>query len=146
MPQDLRHDRAAPRLKRFIRTLLMPRASLHYPSVDTFFIRPALISERSELEDLQLRASLNDAGDRDAILAHPDAIELPLQQIAGAGCSCQNRTAPSLDLQPWNLERMEKANWTHCLLIQECNVMGLDDRCSRTAPSSHEHKDLAPCT
>jgi len=51
--------------------------------VDTFFIRPALISERRELEDLQLRASLNNPGDRDAILAHPDAIELPLQQIAG---------------------------------------------------------------
>jgi GNAT superfamily N-acetyltransferase len=51
--------------------------------VNTFFIRPALISERQELEDLQLRASLNNAGDRDAILAHPDAIELPLKQIAG---------------------------------------------------------------
>jgi GNAT superfamily N-acetyltransferase len=50
--------------------------------VDTFFIRPALISERRQLEDLQLRASLNNPGDRDAILAHPDAIELPLQQIA----------------------------------------------------------------
>jgi len=51
--------------------------------VDTFFIRPALISERRELEDLQLPASLNNVGDRDAILAHSDAIELPLQQIAG---------------------------------------------------------------
>jgi len=29
---------------------------------------------------------------------------------------------------------MEKANWTHCLLTQECNAMALDDRCSRTAP------------
>jgi N-acetylglutamate synthase-like GNAT family acetyltransferase len=56
--------------------------SVHYPSVDTFFIRTALISERKELEELQLRASLNNAGDRDAILAHPDAIELPEQQIA----------------------------------------------------------------
>jgi GNAT superfamily N-acetyltransferase len=28
-----------------------------------------------------LRASLTNAGDRDAIVAHPDAIELPLQQI-----------------------------------------------------------------
>jgi N-acetylglutamate synthase-like GNAT family acetyltransferase len=56
--------------------------SVHYPSVNTFFVRPALISERKELEDLQLRASLNNPGDRDAMLAHPDAIELPLQQIA----------------------------------------------------------------
>jgi hypothetical protein len=43
-------------------------------------------------------------------------------------------------------ERMEKANRTHCLLTQECNAMGLDAGCSRTAPNSHEQKDLAPCT
>lgn len=48
-----------------------------------FLIRPALISEQRELESLQLRASLNNAGDRDAILAHPDAVELPLRQITG---------------------------------------------------------------
>jgi ribosomal protein S18 acetylase RimI-like enzyme len=65
-----------------VATRCLMACSVHYPSVDTFFIRPALISERSELEDLQRRASLNNAGDRDAILAHPDAIELPLQQIA----------------------------------------------------------------
>lgn len=47
----------------------------------TLFIRPALLSERKALEDLQLRASLNNPGDRDAILAHPDAIDLPLRQI-----------------------------------------------------------------
>jgi GNAT superfamily N-acetyltransferase len=57
--------------------------SIHYPVVNTFFVRTALISERKELEDLQLRASLTNPDDRDAMLAHPDAIELPLQQIAG---------------------------------------------------------------
>ena len=45
-------------------------------------IRRALTSEQKELEDLQLRSSLTNAGDRDALLAHPDAIELPLTQIA----------------------------------------------------------------
>src|SRR5207249_4908204 len=75
----------------------------------------------------------------------------PCSKSLGAGCSCQSRTAPLSDLQPWNpermeKERMEKANWTHCLLTQECNAMALDDGCSRPAPSSHEHKDLAPCT
>ncbi len=45
-------------------------------------IRPAGVSEQRVLEDLQLRASLTNAGDRDALLAHPDAIELPLAQIA----------------------------------------------------------------
>ena len=45
-------------------------------------IRKAVIAEQKELEDLQLRASLTNAGDRDALLAHPDAIELPVAQIA----------------------------------------------------------------
>jgi GNAT superfamily N-acetyltransferase len=48
-------------------------------------IRRAVTSEQKELEDLQLRASLTNAGDRDALLAHPDAIELPLAQIAAGG-------------------------------------------------------------
>jgi GNAT superfamily N-acetyltransferase len=45
-------------------------------------IRPALASEKKELEDLQLRASLTNAGDREALLAHPDAIEVPLAQLS----------------------------------------------------------------
>ena len=45
-------------------------------------IRRAIVSEQKELEALQLRASLTNAGDRDPVLAHPDAIELPAQQIA----------------------------------------------------------------
>lgn len=34
---------------------------------------------------LQWRASLNNAGDRESLLAHPDAIELPLGQIEQGG-------------------------------------------------------------
>jgi len=45
-------------------------------------IRLATVSERRDLEALQRRASLNNPGDRDAILAHPDAIDLPLEHIA----------------------------------------------------------------
>lgn len=37
------------------------------------------------LEALQRRASLNNPGDREALLAHPDAIELPLHQIEAGG-------------------------------------------------------------
>ena len=44
-------------------------------------IRSALISERQALEALQLRASLNNPGDREALLAQPDAIGVPLEQI-----------------------------------------------------------------
>src|SRR6478609_125224 len=45
-------------------------------------IRPALQAERSTLEALQWRASLANRGDRDALLANPDAIALPVEQIA----------------------------------------------------------------
>jgi GNAT superfamily N-acetyltransferase len=34
---------------------------------------------------LQWRASLNNPGDRDALLAHPDAINLPVDQIEDGG-------------------------------------------------------------
>jgi GNAT superfamily N-acetyltransferase len=53
--------------------------------MQTILLRPARSDERTLLESLQRRASLNNPGDRDALLEHPDAIELPLQQIeAGA--------------------------------------------------------------
>jgi N-acetylglutamate synthase-like GNAT family acetyltransferase len=44
-------------------------------------IRKALPSEHDALEALQRRASLKNPGDRDALLLHPDAIELPIAQI-----------------------------------------------------------------
>jgi N-acetylglutamate synthase-like GNAT family acetyltransferase len=50
--------------------------------VDSFLIRRAVVTEKKELEALQLRASLTNAGDREALVAHPDAIELPAKQIA----------------------------------------------------------------
>lgn len=45
-------------------------------------IRNAIPSEKSALEALQLRASLTNEGDREALLANPDAIDLPINQIA----------------------------------------------------------------
>lgn len=54
-------------------------------ALEDLSIRRAAISEQKELEDLQLRASLTNAGDRDALLAHPDAIELPVAQLAAGG-------------------------------------------------------------
>ena len=44
-------------------------------------LRPARASEQKSLEGLQWRASLSNPGDREALLAHPDAIQLPTQQI-----------------------------------------------------------------
>jgi GNAT superfamily N-acetyltransferase len=48
-------------------------------------IRQASVSEQHALEDLQRRASLNNPGDRKALLEYPDAIAPPIEQIA-AGC------------------------------------------------------------
>jgi N-acetylglutamate synthase-like GNAT family acetyltransferase len=44
-------------------------------------IRKAVTADQKTLEELQWRASLNNPGDREALLANPDAIELPFQQI-----------------------------------------------------------------
>jgi len=44
-------------------------------------IRLAIGTERHALEALQRRASLANEADRDALLANPDAIELPIGQI-----------------------------------------------------------------
>jgi len=48
-------------------------------------VRLAVVSELKALEALQWRASLNNPGDREALLANPDAIELPLWQIESGG-------------------------------------------------------------
>jgi GNAT superfamily N-acetyltransferase len=48
-------------------------------------IRRAIAAERKTLEALQWRASLGNEGDRDALLRHPDAIDMPLEQIAAGG-------------------------------------------------------------
>ena len=53
--------------------------------MQALLIRVATPSERTELEQLQLRASLGNAGDRDALLAHPDAIRmLSKSHVAGS--------------------------------------------------------------
>ena len=48
-------------------------------------IRLARPDDQTMLEALQWRASLGNPGDRDALLEHPDAIALPLEQIAAGG-------------------------------------------------------------
>jgi GNAT superfamily N-acetyltransferase len=48
-------------------------------------IRPARPDDQTTLESLQWRASLANPGDREALRANPDAIELPIEQIT-AGC------------------------------------------------------------
>jgi N-acetylglutamate synthase-like GNAT family acetyltransferase len=48
-------------------------------------IRVAVPAEQQALEALQWRASLNNPGDRDVLLANPDAIALPREQIEAGG-------------------------------------------------------------
>jgi N-acetylglutamate synthase-like GNAT family acetyltransferase len=48
-------------------------------------IRPAFVSEKESLEGLQWRASLKNAGDREALLRNRDAIELPMELIERGG-------------------------------------------------------------
>ncbi len=48
-------------------------------------VRTALVSERQSLEQLQWRASLENADDHEALRDNPDAIELPPGQIEGGG-------------------------------------------------------------
>jgi GNAT superfamily N-acetyltransferase len=48
-------------------------------------LRTAIVSECKRLEALQWRASLNNPGDREALLEHPDAIELSVDQIRNGG-------------------------------------------------------------
>jgi len=47
----------------------------------SFVIRTALPSEQRHLEELERRAGLANPGDREAILIHPEIIEVPLEQI-----------------------------------------------------------------
>ncbi|MEP6791226.1 MAG: GNAT family N-acetyltransferase [Ramlibacter sp.] len=48
-------------------------------------MRTAVTADQKALEALQWRASLNNPGDREALLANRDAIELPLRQIEAGG-------------------------------------------------------------
>lgn len=50
--------------------------------MDSINIRTAIVSEKAALEALQLRASLANEGDRAALLANPEAIDQPIEQIA----------------------------------------------------------------
>jgi GNAT superfamily N-acetyltransferase len=63
----------------------MAKSGLDRRRTDALIIRVAEAAEQATLEALQWRASLNNPGDRAALLANPDAIELPLDQISAGG-------------------------------------------------------------
>ena len=98
-------------------------------------IQSALISERKALEALQLRASLSNPGDREALLANPDAIDVPIEQIA-AGQVFVADVAGSLggfaDIFPRDVA-------TRCLLNRACGGAALAGNAARTRGSSALH-------
>src|SRR5690242_8397917 len=53
----------------------------HPPTTGSIVIRTATVAEQKALEALQWRASLTNDGDRDSLLANPDAISIPLEQL-----------------------------------------------------------------
>ena len=59
------------------RRLPVETADRQMPDAAPVVIRLAEEREREALEAIQRRASLSNPGDRDALLAHPDAIDLP---------------------------------------------------------------------
>ena len=78
-------------------------------------IRSAVVSEQKALQALQLRASLNNPGDREALLANPDAIELPLEQIAADRVFVAERGGAIVDFQKCCLGNPHaKGSYTAC--------------------------------
>ena len=59
--------------------MLIRQIEVPLPSVVSF--RSALVAEKAMLEGLQRRASLSNPGDREALLANPDAIDIPEEQL-----------------------------------------------------------------
>ena len=77
-------------------------------------IRPARTDEQKMLESIQRRASLSNPGDRDALLANPDAIALPLEQIVEGCVSVQSARAPALALPLSFCGPTVVRSWTPC--------------------------------
>lgn len=66
-------------------------------------IRRALPDERGALEDIQLRASLMWESDRAAILAHPDCIHVPPEQIAAGQVVVAERDGQVCGFASWQV-------------------------------------------
>jgi hypothetical protein len=93
--------------------------------MEKLLIRCADVSEQKQLEALQWRASLTNEGDRDALLANPDAIELPVAQIAAGGVFVAEQNERLSDLRRSNPGRTGTASLMRCLSIRRCGVEGL---------------------
>ena len=101
---------------------------VHSYVMENFVIRRANTSEQRELEDLQLRASLTNAGDRDALLAHPVAIDVPLRQITAGSVFVAEWNGAIVGFATVESRPIERANWIHCLSTRTRGVVGSGNR------------------
>ena len=114
--------------------------------VPDIVIRPARFDEQAMLESLQRRASLNNPGDRDALLANPDAIAIPIEQITD-GCVFVAEGDGSVAGFAAVVPRPDGgAEWTPCSSSRTSGSRGLDDDSSSTLPGSREQGPRPFCT
>ena len=73
-----------------------------FPFMDTETrIRPATLAERDRLEALQRRAAFMWEEDRPALLAHPDAIDLPIEHIVAGYVHVAERQGVPVGFSVW---------------------------------------------
>lgn len=65
-------------------------------AVPQIIVRPARLAERTALEDLQRRASLVSEMYREQLLMHPDAIDLPAEQVEAGQVHVAERLGTTL--------------------------------------------------
>jgi N-acetylglutamate synthase-like GNAT family acetyltransferase len=99
-------------------------------------IRQAAASEQRSLVELERRAGLANPGDREAILAHPEVIEVPLDQIVSgdvfvletngviAGfAAVKSRSDGDTDLDGLFVEPEMQRRGSGGLLVEHCAVV-----------------------
>ena len=109
-------------------------------------IRPALQAERSLLEALQWRASLANPGDRDALLANPDAIALPVEQIADGHVFVAGRDGAIVGFAAVLPRPDGTPSSMRCSSSRVSGKAASDDCWSTIAPMSRASAPRASCT
>jgi hypothetical protein len=74
-------------------------------------IRTAVAADHKALEALQWRASLNNPGDREALLAHPEVVALAREHLERGQVFVAEVTAPSTDSRPFFRARTGIGSW-----------------------------------
>ena len=111
-----------------------------------FCIRPARPGEQATLESLQRRASLNNPGDREALLANPDAIAVPIEQIAQGCVFVAERDGVVVGFAAVCHDQTAMRSWMRCSWNRTSGSMASDGNSSTTLPTSLVYEVPAFCT